>query len=134
MKIKTSELSGIRLDYAVALAEGAANLRHDTVASWWLTLNGQDITLNSGWAQSYQPSTDWNQGGPIIEREGIDVYCTFKGNPNHRDVAWRRSTWRAKYHHESRPASIASTPLIAAMRCYVTSKLGDEIEIPEKLI
>jgi hypothetical protein len=25
------------------------------------------------------------------------------------------------------------TPLIAAMRCFVTSKLGDEIEIPEEL-
>jgi hypothetical protein len=25
------------------------------------------------------------------------------------------------------------TPLIAAMRCYVASKLGDEIDIPEEL-
>lgn len=26
------------------------------------------------------------------------------------------------------------TPLIAAMRCYVASKLGDEVDIPEELI
>ena len=26
------------------------------------------------------------------------------------------------------------TPLIAAMRCYVTSKLGDEVEIPKDLL
>lgn len=26
------------------------------------------------------------------------------------------------------------TPLIAAMRCYVASKLGDEVEIPEELL
>jgi hypothetical protein len=26
-----------------------------------------------------------------------------------------------------------STPLIAAMRCYVASKLGDEVEIPKEL-
>jgi hypothetical protein len=25
------------------------------------------------------------------------------------------------------------TPLIAAMRCYVASKLGDEVEIPKEL-
>jgi hypothetical protein len=29
--------------------------------------------------------------------------------------------------------SSGPTPLIAAMRCYVASKLGDEIEIPENL-
>ena len=29
--------------------------------------------------------------------------------------------------------SFGPTPLIAAMRCYVTSKLGDEVEIPEAL-
>lgn len=28
---------------------------------------------------------------------------------------------------------IGPTPLIAAMRCYVASKLGDNVEIPEKL-
>jgi hypothetical protein len=26
------------------------------------------------------------------------------------------------------------TPLIAAMRCYVASKLGDEVEIPQELL
>jgi hypothetical protein len=26
------------------------------------------------------------------------------------------------------------TPLIAAMRCYVASKLGEEIDVPEELI
>jgi hypothetical protein len=26
------------------------------------------------------------------------------------------------------------TPLIAAMRCFVASKLGDEVDVPEKLL
>ena len=26
------------------------------------------------------------------------------------------------------------TPLIAAMRCYVASKLGDEVDVPEELV
>lgn len=29
---------------------------------------------------------------------------------------------------------IGPTPLIAAMRCFVASRLGDEIEIPEELL
>ena len=28
----------------------------------------------------------------------------------------------------------AETPLVAAMRCYVASKLGDEVDIPEELL
>ena len=38
--MKTSELTGAALDWAVAKCEGATNLRHDTVATWWVDLNG----------------------------------------------------------------------------------------------
>jgi hypothetical protein len=31
------------------------------------------------------------------------------------------------------PRGYGPTPLIAAMRCYVASKLGDEVELPEEL-
>jgi hypothetical protein len=66
----------------------------------------------------YSPSTDWAQGGPIIEWEMIDLKClpTKQGG-----VIWRTV------------CADGPTPLIAAMRCYVASKLGDEIEIPTEL-
>ena len=35
MLVKTSELSGVALDYAVAKCEGATNLHYDTIATWW---------------------------------------------------------------------------------------------------
>jgi hypothetical protein len=72
---------------------------------------------------TYHPSINWSQGGPIIEREGI---CVFLRSPH-----WpENNRWSAR---QEDGASLGSTPLIAAMRCYVASKLGDEVEIPSQL-
>jgi hypothetical protein len=108
--MKTSELTGAALDWAVAKCEGG----HIGVADnnvFFDAHNGDGFT-------SFGPSTDWSQGGPIIERERFEfrqaktgMLASYQGG----------QTW------------FGPTPLIAAMRCYVTSKLGDEIEIPEEL-
>ena len=66
----------------------------------------------------YSPSTDWAQGGPIIEREGLTI--------THQQNQWAAQT-------DDDLFEFGPTPLIAAMRCYVASKLGDEIELPEEL-
>ena len=121
--MKTSELTGVALDWAVAKCEGATNLRYDTVATWWVDLNGEPRALSSGWSprQSWQPSTDWAQGGPIIEREGIAI---GKGDEQ----------WAAFANADTEEGTQGPTPLIAAMRCYVASKLGDTVDIPEELL
>jgi len=68
-------------------------------------------------------STDWAQGGPIIEREAIQI------TPDEYT-----GTWSAYMTNEGEPyVGTGPTPLIAAMRCYVASKLGDEIELPTEL-
>ena len=123
-KVKTSELTGAALDWAVAKCEGATTLRHDSVACWWFTLNGRDRVLSGGWSakQNWQPSTDWSQGGPIIERER---FCVMQ-----IDNGWCCTTNGSALHSH---AQQGQTPLIAAMRCYVASKMGDTIEIPEEL-
>jgi hypothetical protein len=105
--MKTSELTGAALDWAVAKCEG-----------YRLDLVPED---------SYTPSTDWSQGGPIIEREGISIV-------QQGDAAeWVASVYN---HHEDdwHLHTNGPTPLIAAMRCYVASKLGDDINIPEELL
>ena len=78
-------------------------------------------------------STDWAQGGPIIEREGIAIGCVRKGGAV--------VSWIAVLIHEdkyfggvARAQEFGPTPLIAAMRCYVASKLGDYVDIPEELV
>jgi len=119
--MKMNELTGAALDWAVAKAEGATDFWFDTVATYWVKLDGKDRALRYGWAQSYLPSTDWAHGGPIIERELIE---TTRGG------AYAEHFWKA-----TRNSIIAygPTPLIAAMRCYVASKMGDNIEIPQEL-
>lgn len=66
-------------------------------------------------------STCWNKGGPIIEREGISWHCGSK------------TSWHA-YVCGSFENFSGQTPLIAAMRCYVATKLGDTVEVPEELL
>lgn len=117
MKIKTSELTGAALDWAVRLSRGdAVSLDEDQ----WVCVNGiADMPL-----AAYTPSTDWAQGGPIIERERITV--TYNDNDD---------VWEAFYESGMNDDyERGSTPLIAAMRCYVASKLGDEVDVPEELL
>lgn len=105
--MKTNELTGDALDWAVAKCEKypmgiwydeceLPMIRDDEVPEW-------------------QPSTNWSQGGPIIEREGLTL-DQWDDYPR-----WRSGN------------SYGKTPLIAAMRCYVASKLGDEIDLPKEL-
>jgi hypothetical protein len=110
--MKTSELTGAALDWAVAKCEGFVK-----VAIW---------TDHIGICKKYSfedqvrwaPSTDWAQGGPIIEREGLTL--------THQADLWAAQT-------DADLFAYGPTPLIAAMRCYVASKLGDEVDVPEEL-
>jgi hypothetical protein len=104
--MKTSELQGAALDWAVAKCEGL---------DYWQPEIGPS-----------QPdySTDWAQGGPIIEREGIHI----KKHPSD----WIALPYDSVFSEEAYQQG--PTPLIAAMRCYVASQLGDEVSIPEGLV
>jgi hypothetical protein len=126
--MKTNELIDEPLDWAVAKCEGATNLQYDTVACWWFTLDGVSRVLSKGWSakQNFAPSTDWSQGGPIIEREEL----TLSHSPYDHVFYGRARPWCAE---KKGRMEYGQTPLIAAMRCYVASKLGDEVEIPEGL-
>lgn len=71
-------------------------------------------------------STDWSDGGPIIEREEIDIYC-------HESPKAGCGWWVAEITG-TKAKGKGNTPLSAAMRCYVASKLGNEVEVPEELL
>jgi len=115
--MKTSELEGAALDWAVA---GITNPEWSDEDRWYNTIGYVD-TGDVG-DEPYTPSTDWAQGGPIIEREKMTVRVShqFQG------------LWGATSEYGT-TNSTGPTPLIAAMRCYVASKLGDEVDIPEEL-
>ena len=119
MKIKTSDLIGPALDWAVALANNMPVCPSDVFAE--LHLIGR-----------FNYSTDWAQGGPIIEREFIELrnQTSFSGGWE----AWKWLEEAQNYLIIGRQGRYCHSPLIVAMRCYVASKLGDEVEVPEKLL
>ena len=119
--MKTAELTGIVLDWAVGYVMGEK-----------LRILERQIV----WPEDYSPSTNWAQGGPIIEREEIELkvlancldtddHPTFKPGD-----AWEANLWPAD---KDLIEYCGPTPLVAAMRCYVAIKLGDTVDIPEEL-
>lgn len=154
MKAKVSEATGPVLDWMVAKIEGRALKRNPMGPQgghgWWVweeTPSGRGGILveksiymaigpyvqprirTSG--KRYTPSTDWSQGGPIIEREKIDL-CWSPGRT--ACMATISVLWPKELDCGLRCVSVVGpTPLIAAMRCFVASKLGDEVDVPEEL-
>lgn len=112
MKHKTSGLEGNALDCAVAIAEGEAISTLDCMPIFY---------------QVKGYSTEWRHGGQIIERERI---CIGLDNP--KGTAWfaAADAWLSHDLVIHGRYYISATPLIAAMRAYVASKLGEEVELP----
>lgn len=123
MKIKTSELSGIALDWAVAKCE---LIQHLTSLGKTPNYEQCDSIALSKIRLGIGYSTDWAQGGPIIEREVISVV-----EEQGKDYVW--FAWE-KYAKNRNCTANGPTILITAMRCYVASKLGYEIDVPEELV
>lgn len=148
MKIKTHELTGRALDWAVAVADGRT-ISYDGIAYWVSDERGHGPIGPSisaaGRLCGYSPSTQGGDGHPIIDREGIQLRAIRK--PGHsfdglwlakpcssdtgETVRWvefpfkdpnRRRFWRGE------------SSLIAAMRCFVASELGPEVDVPAELL
>ena len=100
---KVSELEGEELDYFVALGENRKPTKQ------WV----DDKTVSVEGCDIYSPSRYWAQGEPLIERERIAV--VYAGR------------WSAT---KGRIRTAGDTALIAAMRCFVASKFGEEVELP----
>jgi hypothetical protein len=126
MKVKTQKLSGPALDWAVAKCEGrdVQVYKREYGAIF-------DIHVKQVNADFYEPSTRWSQGGPIVERERINI------------LYFGDEIWQARMHEKPETHgctsviqhyAIGHTPLAAAMRTVVASKLGEEVDIPDELV
>lgn len=142
MKAKTNELTGAALDWAVAKCEGMNERivfglgsvrdtgycveRPNGTRLFYVLMNVWtkwcEKCETNPWGSGvgiWTPSTKWSQGGPIIERERIEL-------------GWNGPDWLAQIRADAE--WYGPTPLIAAMRCYVASKLGDEVDVPAELL
>ena len=132
--IKVSEAIGPVLDWLVAKCEGAFDLQrrecfHNRPWFFYMRDDDEPDIVRHTYLNEYEPSTDWAQGGQIIEREEIGV----KRNAPCSDGR----QWEASPSITAKGAGgrwgYGPTPLIAAMRCYVASRMGNEVEVPEEL-
>lgn len=131
MMYRTSELSGARLDQAVAKACGYLydkNIDDDFV----VTFLDQAVVprppehvhreacriVIEGQERSFCPSSEWSHGGPIIEREGISVYKDGVDS-----LTWCAFVGDNEWPHR------AERPLVAAMRAFVDDRLGAQVEL-----
>lgn len=138
--IKVSEATGPSLDWMVAKCEFKSHVikfvtgseyRGNRVESTkprfqWVkgmytpcTLHDAEHLLEVETSSYYCPSVSWGISGPIIEREAIETQHDGRRS-------W--CAWHREYGVVHGP-----TLLIAAMRCYVASRLGDTVEVPEEL-
>lgn len=118
MKIKTSELSGVALDWAVAQAVGieVKLIRHSTGYCAYIDYLGEVL---------FDPSEDWAIGGPLIAKYLMD-FCVDHPHTIGAALCDENGMYMNMLFGE--------THLIAACRAIVAAKLGDEVDVPEGLV
>lgn len=145
IEVKTSELEGAALDWAVAQIDpmcdglswvfsekyktfvGIAQIDGDSTVCAFLSSkisvfgHGLRMALRRAQATHYRPSTDWSQGGPLIDRYSINI--------GRRDGVSLAQCMELQSH-----ALSGQTTLIAACRAIVDAKLGDTVQVPADLI
>lgn len=124
IEVKTAELSGSALDWAVAKAEGDEHWTSDRNIDWF------------AWRmRNWKPSTDWSQGGPLIEK--------YRAYPDrYHDTVVISEEGRFFVLADSETLNFGdefdsmegSTPLIAACRAIVAAKMGDVVQVPAELL
>lgn len=138
--VSTTELVGRALDWAVATCEGM----EPTVT------DGRRIWI--GAKRPFDPSISWADAGPIIAREAIGLRKHTRSNlwfamrsadmGDGQTVDWAELTIRGgepygafSYQVSKRQQRFhGHTALVAAMRCFVATKLGTVVEVPANLI
>ncbi len=125
IEVKTADLSGEALGWAVGIAEGLElHLEPPHYGNGWLVFSiyrGEVTERLKRW----NPWEDWALGGPLIERRMISLHC-----PQSTDDVWAGwvITEKGEFCHAGYSA------LIAAPRAIVAAKLGDTVQVPKELV
>lgn len=131
--IKVSEATNIPLDWLVAKCEKLQVSYFGAGALAYLAY----IPKRSAY-KKWRPTTHWSQMGPIIEREGLNLsvdYQDFALSLDMVQIGWKANLWYNSVPGTSGFLQWATgpTPLVAAARCYVMSKLGEDVDVPAEL-
>lgn len=119
MKYKVCELEGVLLDAAVAELGDKA---------WRFSKDGTQV-VDPARCLATSPSTRWIEAGPIIEREQIGL-TYIPTNDRGDEAFWCASILRdPASEHTKLFEGFHASPLVAAMRAFVASRLGEEIDL-----
>lgn len=122
VEVKTADLIGPALDWAVAQVEGISThrFREKTYALFG------SLAIPLGDAENgYAPSTCWHCGGPLIEKHQMDLRW---------DGVDGKALWWNATHQELAAHQTDHSPLIAACLALVAAKLGDVVSVPAELV
>ena len=129
VEVKTAELVGAALDWAVAMATGwesdrpqDGQIRKGDIYA----LVGPKPQYNANFCMYFSPSTDWSQGGELIDPYNVKVFSYPNGSGNGRASA--RFVFDSEIYWQC-----GETPLIALCRAIVSAKLGDLVQVPSRL-
>ena len=127
-QIKVAEATNIQLDWLVATCEG--------IEVRWSAPHEQLLMVGYAYLP-FSPTSNWSQMGPIIEREGPWVRESAVASPAIAHLVTPDKKWfaYARSNHDGAASHCyyGETFLIAAARCFVSSKLGRIVEVPDEL-
>lgn len=124
MKIKVDELSGIKLDYYVAVANNLTDIKYSLLDNKLVSIEVRESS-HHGYYNQYNPTFNWRIAGKIIEDNNISTEVIWKENNEILYIS--KINYGRPWHYEYSIAT-SSNMLEAAMRCFVKSKLGDEVD------
>lgn len=114
VQVKTADLIGKQLDYAVAVAEG-----HPLCEECMYGADALIIGTGRGDLEPFSPSTDWSQGGPLLAKHAI-------GFVGHDPINWLAFAAPCDETHQG----LGPTHLIAACRLIVAANAGVTVSVP----
>lgn len=118
VQVKTAELIGKALDYAVAVAEG-----HPLCEECMSGAVALIIGTGYGDLEPFAPSTDWGTGGALLEKHAIGFVGQDAFN-------WLAFSSPADETHRG----IGPTHLIAACRLIVAATTGLVVSVPAEAL
>lgn len=127
IEVKTSELIGPALDWSVLMAIQKTPFTDETARAFFSAAKAFDLSMITKF------STDWSQGGPLIEEHKIELLHfgeTYGG--------WDAQLSPGDSHYidqgPGQGQGSGPTPLVAACRAIVAAKLGDLVSVPAELV
>ncbi|MBV4552336.1 DUF2591 domain-containing protein [Pseudomonas sp. SWRI102] len=130
IEVKTAELEGVALDWAVALAAGWVSARLTPI----ITPSKTYYEVHAPSGLQLRPSTDWGQGGPLIVKYQVALVPEAHDGLEGTEMSER---WYADIYYgggQQYTTEHCNTALVAACRAIVCAELGDTLSIPAELI